>query len=459
MTTDKATHGAVDEAYHKVSVKERLGYSLGDAASGLIFTGAATFLTFFYTDIIGLAAGAVGTLMLIARVLDAFFDVGVGAMVDKTKSKYGKARPWILWMVIPFALSGVLLFTVPDVGPGGALVYAYITYMFMNMAYSAINVPYGVLNSLITQDAYQRSILNIFRMVGALVGALAVTFFTQPIVKAFGDGKHGWTMAFVIFSLIALVLFLITFSTTKERVKPTVSQKEIPFKQGISALFRNKYWGLMVIFAIIVFVNNGLGGGLNIYYAQYILKNAELVGLLGMAGLLPILLGLFVIAPFIKRYGKRNVAITGSFLMIAGAVIIAFNPESVPVVMTGLIIKAIGITPIIGTLFAMLADTVEYGEWKTGVRTEGLVYSAGSFGTKAGSGFGAAIIGWGLAIGGYVGGQDSISASATSAIHFMFIYLPIILSVVQIVILYFHKLDKLYPQIVSDLKAIKAGKV
>ncbi|SFE76650.1 glycoside/pentoside/hexuronide:cation symporter, GPH family [Paenibacillus algorifonticola] len=456
MSANQTASSVQDDAYHKVRWSERIGYGFGDAASNLIFTGAATFLTYYYTDVMGLAAGAIGTMMLIARILDAFLDVGVGALVDKTKNKHGKARPWLLWMMIPFAASGVLLFTFPDVGPGGALVYAYVTYLLMNFIYSFINIPYGVLNSLVTQDGYQRSVLNIVRMLGALAGAIGVSFATQPLVKVFGGGEKGWILTFAIYGVLSLIMFFITFKSTRERVKPSVSQKEIPFKQGLGALFRNKYWAIMLLFAVTVYTNYGMNG-LNIYYAQYMLNDAELLGLLSFAGLIPIAVGLFLIAPLIKKYGKRNVAFFGSFIMIVGSLVILIDPTNVTFVIVGLVIKALGMTPILGTIFAMLADTVEYGEWKTGVRTEGLVYSAGSFGTKAGSGLGAAIIGWGLAIGGYIGGQETISSSASSAIHFMFIYLPIILGILQMVILYFHKLDKLYPQIVAELKAVKKG--
>jgi GPH family glycoside/pentoside/hexuronide:cation symporter len=445
-----------DSMLQKIGLREKVGYGFGDFASNLLFFATASFLTFFYTDTVGLAAGAVGTLMLIARVLDALIDIGIGALVDRTNSKHGKARPWLLWMALPFAVSGVLLFTVPSAGPAVTLVYVYITYLLMNFIYSAINVPYGVLNSLVTQDPYQRSVLNIFRMVLALFGALFVTFFTMPLVSALGDGKLGWILTFSIFGILALVMFLFTFATTKERVKPSVVQKKVPFKKGINALFRNKYWGLMVGFAVIFFANYTMSSGIIVYYSEYILNNQSLVGILGMCTLLPQLLGFSVLAFIIKRYGKRNTAMAGSFIIIAGSLVIAINPESLTIVVSGLIIKALGSSAIMGTIFAMLADTIEYGEWKTGIRTEGLVYSAGSFGTKAGSGIGSAVVGWGLAMGGYIGGQTTVSASALFSIQFMFIYLPIIFSVIQILILWFHRMDRIYPDIIKELQWVRS---
>ncbi|MEK4439308.1 MFS transporter [Paenibacillus sp. FSL K6-2862] len=441
----------------KIGFKERIGYGVGDLASNLIWTAAGTFLSFYYTDVIGLSAGAIGTLLLIARVFDGIVDLGVGALVDKTKSRYGKARPWLLWGAIPFGVAGVLLFSVPNIGATGALIYAYITYLIMNIVYSAINVPYGVLNSLLTQDSYERSLLNIYRMVMAYSGAILVTFLTMPLINLFGGGKSGWIFTFVLFAILAVASFLTTFATTKERVKPSVVQKEIPFKRAVRGLFRNKYWGLMLGFVVTFFIGFGIITGMNVYFTQYILKDSGLVGLIGMATLVPILGGLFIIAPFIKRYGKRNTAMVGSIITIVGSLIIAINPDNLSVVLTGIIIRSIGTMPIHASIFAMLADTVDYGEWKTGMRTEGLVYSAGSLGTKAGSGLGAAFIGWGLALGGYVGGQDTISSTAHTAIQFLFIYLPAIMAILQIIILWFYKLDKSYPQMIKELEAVRTN--
>lgn len=439
----------------KISLKEKIGYAFGDVGSNFIWTAAAAFLTFYYTDVIGLGAAAVGTLLLIARVFDGFVDIGVGALIDRTKSKHGKARPWLLWMAIPFGLAGFLLFTVPDLSLNGALIYAYVTYLIVNIIYSLINVPYGVLNSLITQDPYQRSVLNIFRMVFALSGALAVNMLTIRLVNSFGGGKPGWSMTFILFGTIAVALFFITFLTTKERVKPSVVQKEIPLKRGIKALFRNKYWILVLLLCITSLIIYGVNTAVNIYYAQYVLHDVKQVATLGMASLIPKLVCLLFIAPFIKRFGKRNVSMAGIIFIIAGSLIMAVDPSSLNLVLIGTIVKSFGLAPIIGTTFALLADTVDYGEWKTGIRTEGLVYSAGSFGSKAGSGIGAALVGWLLSAGGYVSGQQTQSEAAIASLHFLFIYLPIILSVIMFIILWFYKLDKEYPQIMKDLNEVK----
>ncbi|MFD2115103.1 MFS transporter [Paenibacillus yanchengensis] len=439
----------------KIKFSERLGYGFGDLASNLIWTATGMFLTFFYTDIVGISAAAVGTLLLIARVFDAFVDLGIGGLVDKTKSKYGKARPWLKWFAIPYGIAGILLFTAPNFGPTGALIYAYITYLLVNVIYSAINVPYSALNSLITQDQYQRSVLNIFRMFCALVGMLVITTMTLPIVDAFGGGKAGWSSTFIMFGVVSSVLFLITFRTTKERVTPSVVQKDIPIKRGFKALFRNKYWIIVVVLMLIGGISGAISNAVGIYYYQYIMNDRNLVGLLGLIGLVPIIIGLLFVAPIIKKYGKRNSMLVGLVIILIGCFILLINPTSLSVIITSILIKSIGSVPIAAAGFALLADTIEYGEWKTGIRTEGLVYSAGSFGTKAGNGIGAATVGWLLAMGGYVGGQEVISATASNTIEFMYIYIPIIFTVIQLLILIPYKLDKEYPEVIADLTKAK----
>ncbi len=437
----------------KIGLGEKLGYGVGDLASNLVFAAIGSFMTFFYTDIAAIPAAAIGTIMLISRIFDGGSDIAMGFIIDRTKSKYGKARPWILRMAFPFGIAAVALFSAPDFGPTGKLIYAFITYNLMStIIYTAINVPYGALNSLLTQDQYQRSMLNIFRMVLAMIGMLLVNALTIPVVKAFGDGAAGWQRTFMLFGGIATVLFLITFAVTKERVKP-VSQEaknDVPFKEGFKALKVNYPWMTLVALAVVVFIGQGLFGSF-IYYAQYILGNDSHVSLMMMAMTIPMILGMIGMTPFIKKFGKRNVGLVGSAIAVIGQIVMISSPMNFTVILVGMAIKGIALAPLAGTVFAMVADTIEYGEWKSGVRTEGLVYSAASFGTKVGSGLGVALIGWTLAAGGYVGGAEVQAPEALNAIKILFLYVPIGLAIAQFVLLMMYKLDKQYPQIVEEL--------
>jgi len=450
-------NGAQD-AYTKISLKERFGYAIGDFSTNIIWTAITTFLTFFYTDIVGISAGIVGTILLVTRLLDGVADVGIGALVDRTKSKHGKARPWIKWMAVPFGLSVMILFTAPELGHTGAIVYASLTYFIVSLIYSSINIPYGALNSLMTQDPYQRSLLSITRMVLGISGGVLISFFAMPMINTFGGGKMGWFLTFVIIGVISPLLYAITYKTTKERVKPIVVQKAIPFRVGFKALLRNKFWLIVIPFSTLIFLSSGVSGALNIYYAQYILHNPALVGALSLAGLVPIVVGMIISTPLIKKVGKRNAALIGACISLVGSLLILIDPTSFQVIMISTILKTLGIAPAVATGAAMLADTVDYGEWKTGVRTEGLIYSGHSVASKVGSGLGGAVVGWTLAFGGYVGGLEVQSDMALLSIKNLFIYVPMVLAILQIVLMSIYSLDKKYPAIMAELQALANDK-
>ncbi|BDB01119.1 MFS transporter [Clostridium botulinum] len=438
-----------------INFSEKLGYGLGDFACNLVWNSLSMFILYFYTDVMGMKAAIISTLMLVVRIIAGFMDIASGIVVDKTKTKYGKARPWILWMAIPFGISTILLFSIPNIGESGKLVYVVITYVLLNVIYTAINIPYGVLNSLMTQDQNERSEINIYRMFCSTAGSLCVSVLVLPLVSLFGGEQGAWIITFAIFGIVATFMFFITFKTTKERVTAVNEEKSqnISFKDGMKALIQNKYWIIIVLLLVVLFMNMGIMGGSMIYYAQYILNDKKLVGGLSIAQNIPTLIVMLTIAmPLIKKYGKRNTAISGSIIFILGSLFALIDLTSVKLIYISIIVKGTGNALISATVFALLADTIEYGEWKTNVRTEGLVYSAGSFGLKIGIGLGTAIVGWLLAFSNYNGSSKIQTNTAINAINILFIWLPMILSGVQIILLKFYKLDKIYPNIISDLE-------
>jgi GPH family glycoside/pentoside/hexuronide:cation symporter len=443
----------------KIGFGEKFSYGLGDLANNIVFTAVSTFIIFFYTDVAGLAAGTVASIMLVSRLLDILTPV-MGVVVDRTHSKHGKCRPWLLWMAVPFGISTVLLFTVPNFGLTGKIIYAFVTYnLAFTVIYTAINTPYGALTALISQDQYQRSLLNLYRMILAIVGMIGINAITLPLVKAFGSGPQAWQKTFMCFGVVATVLFLITFAGTKERVKPASQQeihKTVPLKAGLTALIHNKYWVLIAVMSIFIFVNiPGLLGS-TIYYARTFLGDASYVGALMAALMGATLVGMFLLAPLLKRYGKRNTALVGTLVTIVGQLLMFYAPRSLTVILVSLAIKGFGGAALMGTFYAMVADTIEYGEWKSGVRTEGLVYGASSFGSKLGTGLGAVLIGWVLGLGGYVGGSVTQSHAAEQAIKSLFLYIPLALLVGQLILLWFYHLDKEYPAIIAELQRRRA---
>lgn len=440
---------------------EKLGYGMAGGANNVVWTGISTFLVYFYTDVVGVAAGLIGTIFLFSRLVDGASDVVMGVVLDKTRTRFGKARPWLLWMALPFAVVATALFAVPDASATVQIVYIIITYNIALLVYTAVEIPHGTLGALMTYDQHQRSVLNVAKMVGAYVAIIAITNITLPIVDFFGGGQAGWVYAFILFGLIAAATYFFTFWSTKERTDPVGSKqdKDRPtVKASLISLVRNKYWFIATLVLLLMYIYNAITAGVAIYYSEYVLGSPALVGLVATALTLATLGGMLIVVPITRRFGKRNTAIVGCLIAVLGSLIIFLVPDSTAVVVTGQVVRGIGKAAIMGVIFAMLADTMEYGEWKTGIRIDGLIYSGASMGIKVGTGLGSALIGWGLAASGYVGGQEMQSAESVTMISNLFIWVPTIVSVLMAVLLYFFKLDKQYPQILEELQAMKSAK-
>lgn len=280
----------------KLDKKEKISYGLGNLSANLLITTANTFIVFFYTEISGIAAATVGTLLMLARFFDGATDLGMGVLVDKTNSKHGKARPWLLWMSIPFMFAVILLFTSPDIGPTGKAIYALITYIFaIGIVYTMVSVPYNSMLVTLTQDQSERGQLSISRTVFGLIGGMSIGIITLPIVNFFGGGQTGWTLMAVVYGAIGALFYLIGFKNTKERVglETTEKKKTMSFKQNIKTLVKNKYWILTVFIIIITFIGAGLSG-IGVYYAKFVLGNENFLSVLTIVNVLPTILMMFL---------------------------------------------------------------------------------------------------------------------------------------------------------------------
>ena len=444
---------------------ERFSYGCGDFGCNIIYTAMSAFLLFYYTDYAQVNAMAVGTIMMVSRFFDGISDIIMGVIVDRTKSKFGKARPWLLRMCIPFAISGVLLFSVPTSWASTPkLVYVFVTYNLVStVIYTAINVPYSALNALMTQDPYERSVLSIFRNLLATAGTLIINTFTLPLVEKFGNDASAWTKTFCVFGFIAVVAFLLNFFGTKERVKPAATGEDgkvedVPFKAGIKALFKNKYWIMMTGMLALFFLMYSVNGGATVYYAKDILGDRNLVSTINGIFNIVQILGMFFIAMLVKRFGKRNIFALGLIFDIIGMLVLNFSGGAMALIVVSSVIRGVGNACGGETMWAMVSDTIDYGEWKTGYRTEGLVNSACSFGYKIGNGIGSALLGIILEVGGYVGEAATQTASAIHSIEICFVWIPIAVYASGLVIMKFWKLDKEFPQIIVDLNERQAKK-
>lgn len=343
--------------------------------------------------------------------------------------------------IIYTAMSAFLLFSVPaSWASTPKLVYVFITYNLVSIViYTAINVPYSALNALMTQDPYERSVLSIFRNLLATAGTLTINTFTLPLVEYFGNNAAAWTKTFVVFGFVSIAAFLCTFFGTKERVRAAenegeVQTEDVPFVTGIKALFKNKYWIMMTGMLALFFLMYSVNGGATVYYAKDILGDKNLVSTINGIFNIVQICGMFFIAMLVKKFGKRNVFALGLVLDIVGMLVLNFSGGSMAIIVVSSVIRGIGNACGGATMWAMVSDTIDYGEWKTGCRTEGLVNSACSFGYKIGS----ALLGLILEIGGYVGTAAVQTESALTSIKVCFVWIPILVYACGLVIMKFY---------------------
>lgn len=443
----------------KLSFIERFAYGTGDFAGNIVYSAISVFLVFYYTDVVNVNPGVVGSIMLISRIFDGFSDILMGLIVDRTKSKFGKARPWLLWMCVPYAISAVILFSVPaNATDTFKMIYVFLSYNLVStVIFTAINVPYATMNAMMTQNQYERTLLGTFRMLLATAGTLFINTFTLKVVHFFGDTPRAWTMTFLVFGIMTIAIFLFNFLFTHERVveEPKVEAEKTNIRVEFAALFRNKYWLMMAGLIFFLYLSLTVNGGSAVYFAKAVLKDQNLVTPLGNASTIAQIATMFFVAPLTKKIGKRNAFLIGMGITGLSYIALVMVQGTYSLVLVANVIKGIGSGFAASCMWGMLSDTIEYGEWKTGIRTAGLANAASSFGSKVGSGLGGAILGWVMAAGGYDGSAATQTAAAIHSVNIAYIYIPLILTVVSLVILWFYKLDQEYPQIIRDLEARK----
>ena len=440
----------------------RIAYGLGDTAQNVVW-GAMGILTFFYTDYAGIDPAMVGMVMLLSRCFDGVSDVIMGFIVEKTNSKWGKSRPWILWMSVPFAVSIVLIYTVPQGSSAMQFAYLFVTYnLCTTVCYTALNLPYGSLSAMMTRASKERDMLSITRMCLSPWGRILSVSATLPLVKVFGDTQMAWVEVMSIWAVVGLVLLVFCFSRCKETVVIEARAKaaKIPVGKALKALAVNPYfWVGMTIWMMqnVIFT---ITGTILPYYCKYIFADDTIYGSLY---LLETLVTIFVMAVFsprlLRRFGKRNMSLGGVVICFIGHVIFLLNPTDFGWVVFSCVVRGIGFAPIQSVIFGFIGDAVEYGQWKTRLRQEGLIFSGGSVGTKVGSGLTSALLTGRLSYAGYISssaGSVMQSQQVIDMIVSIYMWGPIFVWIVLIVVLYFYELDQKYPEIMRDLVAREA---
>jgi GPH family glycoside/pentoside/hexuronide:cation symporter len=399
----------------------------------------------YYTDFAGIDAAAIGSMMLFARIFDGVSDLLVGHLIDRTNTKWGKARPWIVGSVPLLALAEIITFAVPSsFSPNGKLIYATITYIFLTVVmYTICNLAFITLLPLMTTDAQSRTkAANAGAFIGP-IAVLSISYVAMNIVNVIG-----WTGMAVVFSVIGLVMILICGLGTKERTNTNenneqLNEEKLSVKESLGYVFRNKYFILFAFIFIMSYIVQGLTQGSGLYFARDVMGNVNYFGTFTLCGYLPMFVCAFFLPTLTKKFGKWKVVMAGYILQVIGYLMIGLFAESFGLVCAGLVIKGIGAFPLTTLMYPLLADVIDYGEYKFGKRTDGMTSSCVSFGTKVGTGIGSALLGWGLNVGGYVGTAAVQSASAVAAIRAIYSYVPMIFTIIGMVLYAFANLDKI----------------
>ncbi len=427
----------------KLSFKEKAGYASGDLAGNLIWMMVVFFLPNFYTDTFAIPAAAAGTLFLVVRLFDAINDPLMGIIADRTNTRFGKFRPYVLWFAVPFGIAGLAMFSTPDLDVQGRIIYAYITYILMMIIYTAITVPFNALSGVITISADQRTSLNSYRFVAAYLGGIIIQGLTIRWVKHFGGDNDaaGYQITMGIFSGFAIALFLLAFFTTKERVKPDL-KAEVNLKKDVNDLMKNVPWIILFIISLVLLVYISLRNGTILYYFKYYLHKEDLSSAFMVSGTVAVIIGVLLTKP-LNKFITRKKLFTGSMVIIALSCVGFYftGPDDVILIFALQILFSLGSGPTMPLLWTMYADTADYSEWKTGRRATGLVFSASTFAMKFGGAVGGAMILWILSFYNYVPKIEQIPFTL-EGIKLMMSFYPAIGAIIPIILLIFYPLDE-----------------
>ncbi|HKJ18750.1 MAG TPA: MFS transporter [Xanthomonadales bacterium] len=445
----------------RLSFTEKLGYGLGDTASNFFFQVFNIFLLYYYTDVYGIDPALIGIMFIVTKVVDAISDPVMGLVADRTNTRWGKFRPYLLWGAIPYGLLGYAMFAGPEFSDSGKLAYAYVTYTLMMLAYTVINVPYSALMGVISPSSQERTSVSTYRFFCAFLAALLIGTFVTPLKTILGgeDEAMGFRLTMALFAVISVALFWVTFATTRERVKPLEQKSDI--RLDFKAVMANGPWLVLFIAAVVTLMNVAVRAGSIMFYFKYYVGDDgtpiflifDKTAVFMSSGMIAMILGIACTRWLADRWDKRNLLITLSMLNAASMAAFMFIPPDEYLTMA--IVNALGaalIGPTPALVWSMYADTADYGEWKTGRRTTGLVFSALQFAQKFGLAVGAGMSGFILSMFGFVANQDQTDLSIMG-IRLMFCIFPASLAVLGTIAIFFYPLrDTQVRQIEHELK-------
>ncbi len=449
-----------NQTFTKLSFREKIGYAMGDTAANLAWRPLMAFLPIFYTDTFGLPEAAVGLLLILTRSFDGITDVIMGTIADRTETRWGKFRPYLLITAVPFGILLALTFTAPNFTPTGKLIWAYTTYVLLTLAYTANNVPYSSLSGVMTGNVLERTNISSFRFFGAYLGGLISIGFLPKLVELLGGGEinaKGYQYTFYILAVLLIIFSIIAFASTKERIKPPKTQK-MSLKNDLKDLIKNRAWVIMLIVGFLWVTYNSIRQGAAPYYFKWYLGKETMVGTFFIGVILASMVSSFIATPLSVFFGKRRLFILVMVVSGLFTSAIYFVPQNnIPMFFVlGILAElAAGIMPIL--FFSMLGDSADFSEYKNNRRATGLTFSAGTFAMKFGGGMAGVAMMFVLRIQGYMGkGVVEQSESALNGIRLINSFVPVIFIIIAILVIQLYPLNsEKMQEIETELKARK----
>ena len=427
----------------RIGLAEKFGYAVGDTASNLYFQTFSLFLVYFYTDVFGLSAAAAATMLLVTRGWDTFLDPVMGSIADRTRSRHGRFRPWLLWGSGPFAVAGILMFITPPLGPSAKLAYAYATYSLAMLAYTGVNVPYGALLGVLSPNPADRTALSSYRFLGAQSGGLIVQGTLLILVRILGRGNErlGFSLAMTLYGAAAAGLLLLAFAVTRERISPPRAQKTSVVSDVVD-LGRNRPWLVLCATSVLVLLGVSIRGTATVYYFKYFVRREAMASTFMVAGTAATMMGVAATGSLSKLLGGKHrtlmvllAANLSSFIVFQFA-----GPSDVGLMYGAHVVGSFLGGPLFPLIWSMYADAADYAEWTTGRRATGLVFSTATFAQKIGWTVGGAVAGWILAGFGFVANAEQ-SAAALAGIRAMMGWIPAGMYAVGTAVAYLYSLD------------------
>ncbi len=434
---------------------QKVGYSIGEIALNFTVAGISNYLLFFYTDVFGIAAGAAGLLMLVGRLWDAANDPLMGIVVDRTESKWGKYRPYILFGAAPLAIITALTFTTPNLDPTGKLIWAYVTFILWGMAFTAISIPYNAMMANLTTDSQERASIGSIKTIFAVIGSLLVVVLAKPMTEALGANlQSGYMITFTIFSVLSFLIFMACFKATREKTITSASGagNRITFAQVKKTLLENRPLITLVLFFVLFQIAFSLFRTVELYYFKYVLLRDNLFSVALLGAHIFAIAGMALTPMAVKKFDKKRASLYGGVIGSVFFLLMYLTPGNVTVALISICLSYFFVSFTYALFFGILPDTVEYGQWKSGIRAAGLIFSILAFTQKFGMAVAAALAGRVLEMVGYVPDQVQ-TATAVHGILVMRTLVPLGLLVAGMIIFLFYNLTReKHQQILDELK-------